>query len=96
MCRGSLRRAYNTSLEPFSDEELTKKIEDLALKFQLSEEKKLIDVLRCCRYDAYGGDPTSVKVSFNSLCICYCSLIQITLFIYLFILSSTLKLVFPV
>ncbi|KAG5042360.1 hypothetical protein JHK87_006275 [Glycine soja] len=35
---GSLRRACNTSLKPFSDEELAKKIEDLTLKFQLSIE----------------------------------------------------------
>ena len=69
MCRGSLRRAYNTSLEPFSDEELTKKIEDLALKFQLSEEKKLINVLRCLSYNTYDGGPAGLKVSFNSLCV---------------------------
>ncbi|KAG5002138.1 hypothetical protein JHK87_023210 [Glycine soja] len=36
--RGSLRRACSASLEPFSDEEFAKKIEDLALKFQLSDE----------------------------------------------------------
>ncbi|KAH1238339.1 hypothetical protein GmHk_08G023018 [Glycine max] len=35
---GGLRRACNASLEPFSVEEFTKKIEDLALKFQLYEE----------------------------------------------------------
>ncbi|BAT88384.1 hypothetical protein LR48_Vigan09g120800 [Vigna angularis] len=34
--RGKLRRACSASLEPFSDEEFAKKIEDLALKFQLS------------------------------------------------------------
>ena len=83
-------------MECFFGEEFAKKIEDLALKFQLSEEKKLIDVLRCRSYDAHGGGPAGLKFSFNSLCICCCSSIQITLFIYLFILSSTLKLVFPV
>ncbi|KAG5060428.1 hypothetical protein JHK87_001457 [Glycine soja] len=36
--RGSLRRACSASLEPFLDEEFAKKVEDLALKFQLSEE----------------------------------------------------------
>lgn len=32
-----IRRACSASLEPFSDEEFAKKIEDLALKFQLSD-----------------------------------------------------------
>ncbi|XP_027335433.1 uncharacterized protein LOC113849613 [Abrus precatorius] len=36
--RGSIRRACSASLEPFSDEEFAKKIEDLALKFQLSDD----------------------------------------------------------
>ncbi|KHN06259.1 hypothetical protein glysoja_030325 [Glycine soja] len=36
--RGNIRRACSASLEPFSDEEFAKKIEDLALKFQLSDD----------------------------------------------------------
>ncbi|KAK7301779.1 hypothetical protein RJT34_12654 [Clitoria ternatea] len=36
--RRNMRRACSASLEPFSDEEFAKKIEDLALKFQLSDQ----------------------------------------------------------
>ncbi|KAL2332929.1 hypothetical protein Fmac_014142 [Flemingia macrophylla] len=35
--RNGIRRACSASLEPFSDEEFAKKIEDLALRFQLSD-----------------------------------------------------------
>ncbi|KAG4957481.1 hypothetical protein JHK82_043187 [Glycine max] len=38
MVMGSLRRACSASLDPFSNGELIKKIEDLTLKFQISEE----------------------------------------------------------
>ncbi|KAK7305377.1 hypothetical protein VNO77_43282 [Canavalia gladiata] len=41
--RGSIRRSCSASLEPFSDEEFAKKIEDLALKFQLSDDSNAND-----------------------------------------------------
>ncbi|CAJ2640261.1 unnamed protein product [Trifolium pratense] len=40
--RRTLRRAFSASLDSFSDEEFAKKIEDLALRFQISSENNAI------------------------------------------------------
>lgn len=41
--KGTIRRAFSANLESFSDEEFAKKIEELALRFQLSNDTNVID-----------------------------------------------------
>ncbi|TKY47122.1 heparanase 1 [Spatholobus suberectus] len=56
----SVGRACSASLEPFSDEEFAKKIEDLALKFQLSDYANAND----SDWEAFQGAGISSNVNF--------------------------------